>query len=77
MNLDEKLAGGQIRPQLKLLNDDELKRIHESALHILDTTGLVLHLPETVELLKKNGANVEGTYRVRIPPAMVEKALST
>jgi trimethylamine---corrinoid protein Co-methyltransferase len=75
MNLDEKLAAGDIRPQLKLLNETQLKSIHEAALQILDTTGLVLHLPEAVELLRNNGANVEGKDRVRIPPAMVEKAL--
>ena len=45
MNLDEKLAAGDIRPQLKLLNETQLKSIHEAALQILDTTGLVLHLP--------------------------------
>jgi trimethylamine---corrinoid protein Co-methyltransferase len=75
MNLDEQLAAGDIRPQLKLLNETQLKSIHEAALQILDTTGLVLHLPEAVELLRNNGAKVDGKDRVRIPAAMVEKAL--
>jgi trimethylamine---corrinoid protein Co-methyltransferase len=75
MNLDEQLAAGALRPQLKLLNETQLKDIHEAALQILDQTGMTIHLPEAVELLREHGARVEGEDRVRIPPAMVEKAL--
>jgi trimethylamine---corrinoid protein Co-methyltransferase len=76
MQLDEQLAAGTLRPQLKLLNEEQIESIHEAALQILDNTGMLIHLPEAVELLRDNGAKIEGKDRVRIPPAMVEKALN-
>lgn len=75
MSLDEQLAAGALRPQLKLLNGEQLKSIHDAALKILENTGMIFHLPEAVELLRANGAKVEGDDRVRIPPVMVEQAL--
>jgi trimethylamine---corrinoid protein Co-methyltransferase len=74
-NLDDQLATGQLRPRLKLLAESQLKSIHDAALHVLDKTGLSLHLPEAVNLLCDHGAKAEGKDRVRIPPAMVEEAL--
>lgn len=74
--LDEQLAAGYIQPKLTLLSETQIKSIHEAALQILDNTGLILHLPEAVELLQQHGARLEGADRVRIPSELVEKALS-
>jgi trimethylamine--corrinoid protein Co-methyltransferase len=43
---------------------------------VLERTGLVMDEPEALELVKRAGAKVDGT-RVRIPGALVERALGT
>ncbi len=58
------------------LSDEKLDRIHQASLQILERTGLRLHEPRAVELLRQKGASVEGGNRVRIPHTLVEWALS-
>lgn len=62
-------------PLLRKLSDDQLNRIHQASLEILERTGLRLYEPEALELLKKKGVPVEDEYRVRIPGKLVEWAL--
>ena len=57
-----------------MLTDDQSEQFHEASLKILWETGIRFFRPEAVELLKKHGAKAEGN-RVRIPKALVEKAL--
>ncbi len=63
-------------PIFRKLSEDQLERIHFASLEILERTGVRLHLPEAVDLLKKAGANVTSGNRVRIPSSLVEWALS-
>ena len=63
-------------PTFRKLSQDQLERIHFASLEILERTGVRLHLPEAVELLKKAGAEVTEGNRVRIPSSLVEWALS-
>lgn len=63
-------------PRFQKLSQDQLKRIHFASLEILERTGVRLHLPEAVELLKGAGADVREKNRVRIPSHLVEWALS-
>lgn len=44
---------------------------------VLERTGVRLHEPAAVDLLKKAGAEVEESNRVRIPAKLVEQALAT
>jgi len=67
----------QQRPQLKMLSAEQLARLHQASLHILQQTGVEFRLPEVVSLLRTAGAKVEGEWQVRIPPALVEAALQT
>jgi trimethylamine---corrinoid protein Co-methyltransferase len=67
----EALSGGQYRP----LSEQQIARIHETALRILDETGVRIGLEEAREIFRRHGARVDGEI-VRISPAMVEKALS-
>jgi trimethylamine--corrinoid protein Co-methyltransferase len=63
-------------PQFHKLSDDQVERIHNASLEILDRTGVCLYEPEALDLLKKAGIAVSEENRVRIPPGMVEWALS-
>jgi trimethylamine--corrinoid protein Co-methyltransferase len=67
------LASG---PNFGRLTVEQCERLHEATLHVLERTGLVMEEPEALELVKKAGAEVDGT-RVRIPGALVEWALDT
>ena len=63
-------------PQFRKLSDDQLERLHHASLEILDRTGVCLYEQEAIDLLKKAGVTVEEGNRVRIPPGLVEWALS-
>ena len=45
-------------PKFQKLSRNQLESIHFASLEILERTGVRLHLPEAVELLKKAGADV-------------------
>ena len=72
-NFDATLAG--TRPILRMLSRGQLQQLHEAALHILERTGVQVHLPQAVSLLDGAGAWVENGNRVRIPGFLVEDAL--
>lgn len=63
--------------QFQRLSDEQCQRLHEAALEILDRTGVRLHFQPAVDLLKNGGADISEGNRVRIPPKLVEQALST
>ena len=64
-------------PRFRKVSDDQVEQLHHASLEILDRTGMRLFEPEALELLKKKGVQVEDGNRVRIPPGLVEWALST
>ncbi len=61
---------------VRKFSDEQVKRIHNASLEILERTGVVLHSQEAVDLIGKAGANITDGNRVRIPPKLVEWALS-
>jgi trimethylamine---corrinoid protein Co-methyltransferase len=63
-------------PRFRKLSDDQVERLHHASLEILDRTGIRLYEPEALELLEKKGVRPEDGNRVRIPPGLVEWALS-
>jgi trimethylamine--corrinoid protein Co-methyltransferase len=63
-------------PKFQKLSNDQLARIHAASLEILERTGVRLHHPEAVGLLKDAGAEVTEGHRVRIPSHLVEWALN-
>jgi trimethylamine---corrinoid protein Co-methyltransferase len=58
------------------LSWEQCERLHAATLSVLERTGVRLHEPEAVALLAKAGAPVSEGNRVRIPPKLVEWALS-
>lgn len=63
-------------PHFRKLSDDQVERLHHASLEILDRTGVRLFEPQALALLEKKGVKVEDGNRVRIPPGLVEWALS-
>jgi trimethylamine--corrinoid protein Co-methyltransferase len=63
-------------PQFRRLADDQLKRLHHASLEILDRTGVCLYDQEALDLMREAGLTVDEGNRVRVPPALIEWALS-
>lgn len=53
---------------------EDLKRIHQAGLRILEQTGVVFHDPAALDLLSRHGSTVQGT-RVLVSPDTVEAAI--
>jgi len=63
-------------PRFRKLSNDQVERLHHASLEILDRTGVRLFDQEALDLLIQKGISVEDGNRVRIPPGLVEWALS-
>jgi trimethylamine--corrinoid protein Co-methyltransferase len=61
---------------LKILSSDDLKRVHEASLAILDSTGLIIAHEPTLGLLEDAGGRVSRAgQRAWLPPALVMEQL--
>lgn len=70
----ESFAGGQ----LKFLSPEEIVRIHQTSLKILEEGGVKVPLSEAMEVYRKGGARIGPDDQVvKIPAKMVEEALKT
>ena len=68
------LEGGWYKP----LRDEDVKRIHEASLEVLEHTGIEVMPSECREIFRQAGARIdEEQDRVFIPRGMVEDALAT
>jgi trimethylamine--corrinoid protein Co-methyltransferase len=66
----------RFQPELKVLSDEQVYRIHQAALEILWDTGVLVKAPAARVLLRQAGALVdEATTLCRIPSYVVEEAL--
>lgn len=60
-----------------VLSQDEIERIHDLSLHILETTGIVVNHPEALGLLRAHGASIDEAHDLaRIPRALVGQAIA-
>jgi len=64
------LMGGQYKP----LSEEDIGRIHETSLRILEEIGVKMPLEEALRIFKKHGAKVDDEI-VRIPSSLVEQGL--
>ena len=62
------------KPKLKVISDEQIARIHEATLEVLERTGFKITHSRALEVLADNGARVQGD-RVRLPAWMVENAV--
>lgn len=63
-------------PPIAFLRDEDVKKIHAAALHLLANTGLHLPHPEARRLLLSAGAKEDSEGRILLPAAMVEDSIA-
>ncbi len=63
-----------LHTKLEILSPENLTRVHEASLEILEQTGVVFKCPDALEIFRKNGARVTGDT-VCLAPKMVEDAI--
>jgi trimethylamine:corrinoid methyltransferase-like protein len=62
---------------LQVLSNEDIQRIHEMTLELLESVGVWFHdCPEAVELFEKHGCSADG-YRVQIPRQVVTDCLAS
>ncbi|HVI40658.1 MAG TPA: trimethylamine methyltransferase family protein, partial [Anaerovoracaceae bacterium] len=52
------------QPKLRMLSDEQIVTIHEKALNILENTGIYFQGDEALQVLAKNGANVDFSTKI-------------
>jgi trimethylamine---corrinoid protein Co-methyltransferase len=63
-------------PHFNRLTDEQCNKMYEACLKILEDTGVRLYNQEALDLIAGAGGKVAEGNRVRIPPALVEWAIS-
>ena len=64
------------KPKLRVVSDEQITRLHEATLEVLERTGFKITHPPALEVLAGSGARVQGD-RVRLLSWMVEDATRT
>ena len=67
------MEGGRYKP----LTERELQRIHEAALHLLETVGIGQAIPSCIELMTARGCTMDARGRLCIPRALVEDTIAS
>jgi len=62
--------------KLKVISEEDLARVHDASLKILEETGVAFQCEEALEIFKINGAKVKNKT-VYLPQKMVEDALES
>ena len=62
---------------LQSLTQDQINLLHEASLEIMAHTGMRFYEQEALDLFRRAGASISDGNLVRIPPHLVEWALST
>lgn len=62
-------------PALSYLDDEKIKKIHDSSIQILEQTGCKIHHAGVLDLLKSKGVKVGLDERVYIPEDLVDQAI--
>jgi len=66
----------RIRPKFSMLSRDDCLRIHRASCQILRQTGIHVHSPSAISLLREAGAQIDEKL-VKISPSLVEWALAS
>src|SRR5512134_38423 len=65
-----------VRPQMKMLTEEQIQDIHEYTLQVLETTGVRVDSPSAVAMLQKRvGSSMVDGRTVRIPRELVQWAI--
>lgn len=64
------------QPNLRLLSNQEIEKIHDKAIYILEKTGVKFDSEEALKILEEHGAEVDyNKKQAKIPGQLVEKAI--
>lgn len=64
------------RPNLRLLSNEAIERIHQSSIRLLVDVGVTIESREALNILREGGADIDEVKRnAKIPPSLVEEAL--
>ena len=64
------------QPKLRLISDDQIKLVHEKALHILEHAGVKFESEEALKILQDHGAKIDFEKHIaKITPEMVDEAI--
>ena len=66
-----------VRPQLKLLNEEQIQQVNQYVLRILSETGMRVDSPSVIEMLKKTGQVQVQERNVKLSPEIVEQAIQS
>ena len=62
--------------KLTMFTPDDLQRIHEATMYILEKVGMQVYLEEALDIYAEGGCNVDKEKQiVKIPPRVVEQAV--
>ena len=62
----------------RLLSDEQLVKIHEASMEILQQVGMEVHNETARELYARHGCEVDSeTLRVRSPPKVIKEAIDS
>jgi len=68
---------GRNKPRFQILSSENLNKLHEASLRILENTGVTLDCDEAIKLLGDAGIDISDPKRVKIPKQFVEQALKS
>jgi len=64
------------QPKLRLISDEQIKLVHEKALHILEHSGVKFESEQALKILQDNGAKIDSEKHIaKITPQMVDQAI--
>lgn len=66
-----------VRPQLKLLTEDQIQQVHQYVLRILSETGVRVDSPSVIEMLGKTGQVQVRERSVKFSSGIIEQAIQS
>ena len=57
----------------ELLTTDQVQRVHDASLWVLENVGILAHYPRARDVFKTHGCSVDENGLVKFPPAVVEQ----
>ncbi len=65
-------------PGIKILTEEQVKKVHEEALRVLENMGIIFDYPEARQILRDAGCRVdEDTKKVYFPPELVNRCIES
>ncbi len=65
-------------PGIKVLTEEQVKKVHEEALRVLENMGIIFDYPEARQVLRDAGCRVdEDTKKVYFPPELVTRCIES